>query len=140
MAAGLLVAVGIEAEDGLSYLVAQLTLAGAGLGCASVAATTAGTSAVGRGQQGLASGLLNSATQIGTALGIAALVTIAAARTDALTQTEARPEALVGGYEWGFAAGAVAALAAASAAARLLRGEGASSAGGTDAPGREPPG
>jgi EmrB/QacA subfamily drug resistance transporter len=140
VAAGLLVAVGIEADDGLSYLVAQLTLAGLGLGCASVAATTAGTSAVGRGQQGLASGLLNSATQIGTALGIAVLVTLAAARTNALTQAEARPEALVSGYEWGFAAGSVVALAAAIAAARLLRSEGAWSAGATDASGREPPG
>ena len=123
VAAGLVAAVGIEAGDGLAYLVAQLTLAGLGLGCASVAATTAGTSAVGAEQQGLASGLLNSATQIGTALGIAVLVTLAAARTDALTETEAGPQALVGGYEWGFAAGAVVALAAALAAARLLPGK-----------------
>jgi MFS family permease len=125
VAAGLLVAVGIEADGGLSYLIVQLTLAGLGLGCASVAATTAGTSAVGRGQQGLASGLLNSATQIGTALGIAVLVTVAAARTDALTGTAATSEALVSGYEWGFAAGSVVALAAAIAATLLLPGVGA---------------
>lgn len=140
VAAGLVVGVGIEADAGLSYLMAQLTLAGFGLGCASVAAATAGTSAVGPGQQGLASGLLNSATQIGTALGIAVLVTVAAARTDALADSAASSEALVSGYEWGFAAGSAVALAAAFAAARLLPGEGASSASGADAPGREPPG
>jgi EmrB/QacA subfamily drug resistance transporter len=133
VAAGLVVGVGIEADDGLSYLIAQLTLAGLGLGCASVAATTAGTSAVGPGQQGLASGLLNSATQIGTALGIAVLVTVAAARTKALPPTVPRLEALVSGYEWGFAAGAVVALAAAIAAAQPLPGH-ASSASGADAP------
>jgi EmrB/QacA subfamily drug resistance transporter len=123
VAAGLFVAVGITADGGLLYLIAYLGLTGLGLGCASVAATTAGTSAVSRDQQGLGSGLLNSFTQIGTALGIAVLVTIAAARTNALTPTVARPEALVSGYEWGFAAAAVGALLAAIAATLLLPAE-----------------
>jgi hypothetical protein len=49
-----------------------------------VASTAAGTAAVAAAEQGLASGLLNTAAQLGTALGIAALVTVAAARTTTL--------------------------------------------------------
>jgi hypothetical protein len=56
---------------------------GLGLGAASVAATTSGTSALPE-HAGLASGLLNSAAQVGTVLGLALLVSLAAAPTPAL--------------------------------------------------------
>ena len=49
------------------------------LGCASVASTTAGTVAAGPAPEGVASALLNTAAQVGTALGIAALLSVAAA-------------------------------------------------------------
>jgi hypothetical protein len=74
--AGMLVISGISVESGLGFLVAGLVLSGLGLGSASVASTATGTAAVAAGDQGLASGLLNTAAQ----LGIAGLVTIAAAR------------------------------------------------------------
>ena len=48
-------------------------LMGAGLGCASVASTATGTSALGDGEQGIASGVLNASAQIGTALGLAVI-------------------------------------------------------------------
>jgi MFS family permease len=51
---------------------------GAGLGLSSVAATTLGTQVAVR-LQGTASGLLNTAAQLGTALGVAALLLIASA-------------------------------------------------------------
>ena len=54
-------------------------LCGLGIGVASVAATTLGTSAVGERDRGTAAGLLNTAAQVGTALGIAALVLVAGA-------------------------------------------------------------
>jgi EmrB/QacA subfamily drug resistance transporter len=63
---------------GLPLLIAGLAVSGLGLGCAAVASTATGTAAAGADRQGLASGLLNTATQIGTALGVAALVTLAA--------------------------------------------------------------
>jgi EmrB/QacA subfamily drug resistance transporter len=111
-------------------LVAGFVLSGAGLGVASVASTAAGTGAVPAAQQGLASGLLNTAAQVGNAVGLAALVTVASARTGALTPAGAAPPpaAVVEGYRWAILAGlavtlaAAAALAAVPAAATARRG------------------
>ena len=51
--------------------------AGSASALASVAATTLGASAVGEAERGTAAGLLNTAAQVGTAVGIAALVLVA---------------------------------------------------------------
>jgi hypothetical protein len=59
-----------------------LSTAGAGLGLFSVAATTLGTT-VPEGLRGTASGIINTAAQLGTAVGIAALLLIADATTGA---------------------------------------------------------
>lgn len=54
-------------------------------------------------EQGLASGLLNTLAQVGTALGLAALVALSAVRTDALQADGAQPDvALVGGLQLAF--------------------------------------
>ncbi len=100
--AATLVATGISADGGLGYVVANAILSGLALGCSAVAATTRGTSAAGEGEQGLASGLLNSAAQVGTALGLAVFFTLAAARTSILANDLSTPEALVEGYKWAF--------------------------------------
>ena len=60
----------------IAGLVAGIVIAGLGLGIAAVAATSLGTR-VRNGLTGSATGLLNTAAQLGTALGVAALVTIA---------------------------------------------------------------
>ena len=70
-------------------LLPGLVLMGAGLGAASVAATEAGAGALGDDATGLASGLLNAAAQIGTALGLAVLVGVAAARGTAAAEAGA---------------------------------------------------
>jgi MFS family permease len=77
-----------------------MVLAGAGIGLSSVAATATGTD-VADDLQGVASGVLNTAAQLGTALGVAAILLVAA---------------LSGGSE-GPAAGAPAGWAAAALAA-----------------------
>jgi hypothetical protein len=71
----------------------------------------------------LVAGLFDTATQLGTSIGIAALTTIAAARTDAIDgdHREAASTALVEGFQTAYLAAAVLALAAAPAAAALLR-------------------
>ena len=86
----------------LLYLIPAFVLMGAGLGCASVASTTSGTAAADGGLQGLASGLLNSAAQIGTVLGLAILVPLSAARTETLAETIPADPALVGGFRLAF--------------------------------------
>lgn len=58
-------------------LVASLALSGLALGVASVASTAHGTSSVDDEDSGTASGLLNTAAQIGTAIGIAVLLAAA---------------------------------------------------------------
>jgi MFS family permease len=57
---------------------AAFVVMGAGLGAAAVASTASGTQALPESEQGIASGVLNAAAQIGTALGLAAVVTLAA--------------------------------------------------------------
>jgi EmrB/QacA subfamily drug resistance transporter len=100
-----------QRHSGLPWLLAGVVIAGSGLTCASVASTAAGTAAVAAAEQGLASGLLNTAAQIGTALGIAALVTVAAARTTTLAGSGGpTPAQLVDGFRLAFLVAAVAAL------------------------------
>jgi predicted MFS family arabinose efflux permease len=81
VAASAIVATGITAEGGVGYVLVGAALSGLGLGCASVASTARGTSAVEEGDRGLASGFMNTSAQVGTALGLAALISLASART-----------------------------------------------------------
>jgi EmrB/QacA subfamily drug resistance transporter len=91
-----------------------LTSVGAGLVLAPVAA--AGTTGVSAHEAGMASGLLNSARQLGGCVGLAALATVAAHRTGAGTD----PAALNQGYSLGLAVGAALFLLAAIVAAVVL--------------------
>jgi sugar phosphate permease len=111
VAASALVTAGIKAEGGVGYVLLGAALSGLGLGCASVASTARGTSAVERGDRGLASGFMNTSAQVGTALGLAALISLASARTVAVSGgTEAGAEALVAGYRSAFLVAAGVAL------------------------------
>ncbi|HET9964716.1 MAG TPA: MFS transporter [Rubrobacter sp.] len=103
VAVSALLTAGISAEGGVAYVLAGAALSGLGLGCASVASTARGTSAVEEGKRGLASGFMNTSAQVGTALGLAALLTLAATRTAALYDgAESAAEALVAGYRLAF--------------------------------------
>ena len=127
VAASALVTAGITAESGVAYVLVGAALSGLGLGCASVAATARGTSAVEEGKRGLASGFMNTSAQVGTALGLAALITLAAARTAALADgMESGAEALVAGYRLAFFLAAGVASLGMVAALYLLRGAEAS--------------
>jgi MFS family permease len=125
IAAAMLLATEISAAGGVAYLVAGLALAGAGLGCASVAATATGTAAVAATAQGLASGLLNTAAQIGTTIGIAVLATIAAARTQALAgSVQATSDQLVAGFRVAYLVAAAVTITGCLAVLLLVRGAG----------------
>ena len=123
VAASAIVTAGITAESGVAYVLVGAALSGLGLGCASVAATARGTSAVEEGKRGLASGFMNTSAQVGTALGLASLLTLAATRTAALSGGAlSGAEALVAGYRLAFFLAAGVASLGVAAALWLLRG------------------
>jgi MFS family permease len=73
-------------------------------------------------ESGLASGIVNTAFMMGGALGLAALASLAASRTDALLASGNGPlAALTGGYHLGFLVGALFSAGAAGLGGLLLR-------------------
>ena len=86
-------------------------LAAAGLGFAFVTTTIAAVAGVPEEESGLASGLINTSQQIGGALGLAVLSSLATSRTsDALGDGTGLPSALTDGFQAAFLGGAAIAL------------------------------
>jgi MFS family permease len=77
-------------------LVPAFVAMGLGLGCAAVASTASGVAAAGAAHEGVASGLLNTAAQVGTAMGVAVLITIAGAAGERAAFAGAAALALTG--------------------------------------------
>jgi MFS family permease len=106
----------------LGDLLPGFLLIGIGLGFSFVPISIAALAGVQPAEAGLASGLINTSQQIGGALGIAALSTIATTRTsEAVTDGSALPAALVHGFTGAFVAGAIVAGAGILAALTLIR-------------------
>jgi predicted MFS family arabinose efflux permease len=122
-AMGWLTRVPVQASYVSDLLPAMLLIAGGGLVLPALA--TLGMSAARPADAGLASGLFNTTQQIGMALGVAVLSTMAASRTGELLAGGAtQGAALTGGYRlaFGIAAGLlVAALVVALAVLRSLK-------------------
>ncbi|MCY0924693.1 MFS transporter [Streptomyces sp. H27-H1] len=119
-ALGLLTRLPVRADYVTDLLPVMLLAAGFGL--ALPALTTLGMSGADERDAGLASGLFNTTQQIGMALGVAALSTLAAARTDSLLGTGLdRAEALTSGYHLAFGIGAGLMVTALAVAATLVR-------------------
>jgi EmrB/QacA subfamily drug resistance transporter len=100
-------------------------LAAVGLGFAFVSMTIAAVSGIEHEQTGLASGLINTSQQVGGALGLAILASIANSRTDSLMQdaggaASALPDALTQGFQTAFMVGAGFAVLGAILAATLI--------------------
>jgi predicted MFS family arabinose efflux permease len=103
-----------------SEVLPALSLLGIGMGLVLVPVTLTATASVGAKDSGLASGLYNTSLQIGGALGIAVLSTIAQHQTAAAAVPG--PEALIDGYQLAFVVGACAlAVGAVLVAAGLRR-------------------
>ncbi len=118
IAVGMLLFSGIEA--GGSYVGDVLlpsVIVAAGVGCSFVPATIAATAGVAREEAGLAAGLVNTSRQVGGALGLALLATVATQRTADLGTGS---EALTAGYVRAFELGAAIAFAGAVLCVLLL--------------------
>ena len=106
----------------LGDLLPGFLLIGIGIGFSFVPISIAALAGVQASEAGLASGLINTSQQVGGALGIAALSTIATSRTDdAVAAGTALPAALVDGFEAAFLAGVVIAALGIIAALTLIR-------------------
>jgi MFS family permease len=97
-------------------------LIGVGLGFSFVPISIAALAGIEPTEAGLASGLINTSQQIGGALGIAALSTIAASRTThALAGGSTHADALVAGFHAAFLAAAAVSIVGIVAALLLIR-------------------
>jgi EmrB/QacA subfamily drug resistance transporter len=114
LAAGL-VWFGLAPANGsfLTDILGPSLLVGIGLGTAFVPVTGLAVAGVPAHDAGVAGGLVNTTQQIGGALGLAALATLANSRTDTAASTQTALSALNAGYSWAFFAAAGVALAAA---------------------------
>jgi EmrB/QacA subfamily drug resistance transporter len=93
-----------------------------GMGATFVPMTLVATTNVEPDDAGLASGIFNTSQQVGGALGLAILSTLAASRTaDLLAGGTSRPEALVEGFQLAFIVAAAMLAAGAVLTATLLR-------------------
>jgi EmrB/QacA subfamily drug resistance transporter len=116
IAAGLVWFSQISVDGGFTTdILGPSLLAAVGLGFAFVTTTIAAVSGIQDHEQGLASGLINTSQQIGGALGLAVLATIANSRTDSVVQEaggdpSALPGALVEGFQSAFLGAAVIAV------------------------------
>jgi EmrB/QacA subfamily drug resistance transporter len=95
-------------------------LAAVGLGLSFVPVTIAAVTGIKPGEAGLASGLINTSQQVGGALGLAVLATIANSRTQDLMGTVSRTAALTKGFDRAFLVGVGFALAGALLTAVLI--------------------
>jgi MFS family permease len=106
----------------LGDLLPGFLLIGVGIGFSFVPISIAALAGVQPAEAGLASGLINTSQQIGGALGIAALSTIATSRTDdAVASGSALPDALVHGFTGAFTAVVIVAGLGIVAALTLIR-------------------
>ena len=106
----------------VSDLLPGFLLVGVGIGFSFVPISIAALAGVKPAEAGLASGLINTSQQIGGALGIAVLSTIATSQTeDAVVDGTVLPQALVDGFSSAFTVGAVFAAVGLVAALTLIR-------------------
>jgi EmrB/QacA subfamily drug resistance transporter len=106
----------------LGDLLPGFLLIGVGIGFSFVPISIAALAGVQPAEAGLASGLINTSQQIGGALGIAALSTIATSQTsDAVASGAALDAALVDGFTAAFVAGVIIAALGILAAVTLIR-------------------
>jgi EmrB/QacA subfamily drug resistance transporter len=120
VAIGLLTRLPVDAGYAVHLLPTMLLVGGFGLAISAV--TALGMSDATDGDAGIASGLFNTTAQIGSALGVAVLTTLATARAGALVDAgQDRAAALTGGFHAAFGVGTALLAAAFVLAAAVLR-------------------
>ncbi len=138
IAAGLALLTRLPAAGSYSVHVLPTILLVGGFGLAFPATITLAMSGASQGDAGAASGLVNTTQQVGAALGVAVLSTLAASRTGHLLAVgRSAADALTAGYHLAFGIGAGLALAAVVLAVVVLRPAGAIASSGEHIPASE---
>jgi EmrB/QacA subfamily drug resistance transporter len=118
---GMLLLVRIPVDGSyLADVLPSLVVTSLGMGAVFMPLTLIATTGLVDEDQGLASGLFNTSQQIGGALGLAILSTVAASKTTAAGGAT-DPEALVTGFHWAFGGGALFVLGGLGVMLALLR-------------------
>jgi EmrB/QacA subfamily drug resistance transporter len=119
-AAGLLLLTQLPVDGSyVANVLPSIVLSSLGMGAVFMPLTLVATTGLEDDDQGLASGLFNTSQQVGGALGLAVLSTLATSRTSSAGGSELH--ALVVGFHWAFAAGAVFMVAGLVVLVTLLR-------------------
>ena len=123
VAAGLIIFRGAPVNaDYAGDLLPAMVLLGIGAGLVFPSLMTLAMSGATPEDSGLASGLVNTTQQVGGALGLAVLATLATTRTDSLTaHGTSSADALTNGYHLAFTVGAILVLVAVGLGLALLR-------------------
>ena len=109
----------------LTDILPVMLLLGAGAGLAFPALMMLAMSGAGPSDAGLASGLVNTSLQVGGAIGLAVLATLATSRTETLLENgDSAASALTGGYHLAFLVGAGLVAAAMAVVFGVLRSDG----------------
>jgi EmrB/QacA subfamily drug resistance transporter len=108
--------------DYVTHVLPVMVLMGAGVGVSFPSLMTLAMSGATQEDAGLASGLVNTTVQVGAALGLAVLATLATTETESLRAAgESSASALNGGYHLGYVIGAGLVAAAMMVALTVLR-------------------
>ncbi|MGZ4333608.1 MAG: MFS transporter [Gaiellaceae bacterium] len=119
-AAGLLLLTQLPVHGSyLTNVLPSILLSSLGMGAVFMPLTLIATTGLADADQGLASGLFNTSQQVGGALGLAVLSTLATSKTSSAGGSPVN--ALVVGFHWAFAAGAVVMIGALAVMVALLR-------------------
>jgi MFS family permease len=119
-AAGLLLLTQLPVHGSyLTNVLPSIALSSLGMGAVFMPLTLIATTGLEDADQGLASGLFNTSQQVGGALGLAVLSTLATSKSSSAGGSQLH--ALVVGFHWAFAAGAVVMVAALAVMVALLR-------------------
>jgi EmrB/QacA subfamily drug resistance transporter len=102
----------------LTNVLPSIALSSLGMGAVFMPLTLIATTGLEDSDQGLASGLFNTSQQIGGALGLAVLSTLATSKTPSVGSTTSN---LVTGFHWAFGAGAVAMVVGLGVLVAMLR-------------------
>jgi MFS family permease len=105
----------------VQHVLPVMTLMGAGAGMAFPVLMNLAMSGAAPEDAGLASGLVSATAQVGGAIGLAALATVATGRTEALMRTGDAAQAMTSGFHLAFWVAAGLVLAAIVAAAVIMR-------------------